>query len=113
MLLVKGSEDITLTAKRIDSNQKLIVQGLRAIGCTIQDLSQVGRGTPDILCGYKGKNYLFEIKNASDRAPRLTPSEERWIRGWNGQVGVITSVLDAIAIVTQDADYEDATNQSK
>jgi hypothetical protein len=95
---------VMIMAKRTDKNQAEIIEGLRAIGATVQDLSQLGKGTPDLLCGYKGRNYLIEVKNCEDRAPRLTHCEEEWIRGWKGQVAVITSVEDAIEVITQDAD---------
>jgi hypothetical protein len=94
--------------KRTDSNQQEIINTLRALGCSVQDLSQVGRGTPDIICGFRGKNFLLEIKNVADRAPQLTPCEQQWIRKWQGQVGVITSIRDALAIVIED--YEDAND---
>jgi hypothetical protein len=99
--------EMIMVAKRTDHNQAEIVHGLRAIGVTVQDLSQLGKGTPDLLCGWKGRNYLIEVKNCEDRAPRLTNCEEEWIRTWAGQVAVITSVEDAIAVI-QNADYEEA-----
>jgi hypothetical protein len=102
MLLVKGSEEIILTAKRTDHNQASIIEGLRSVGATVQDLSQLGRGCPDILNGYHGRNYLLEIKNCEDRAPKLTKPEEQWIQLWRGQVAVITTVEDGIAIVVED-----------
>jgi hypothetical protein len=96
--------------KRTDFNQQEIINALRAIGCSVQDLSQVGRGTPDIIFGLRGKNLLLEIKNAADRAPQLTPCENQWIRDWQGQVGVITSIRDAIAIIIEDyGDVNDPT----
>lgn len=88
--------------KRTDFNQQEIINALRAIGCSVQDLSQVGKGTPDIICGFRGKNFLLEIKNAADRAPQLTPCEQQWIRDWRGQVGVITSLRDALAVIIED-----------
>lgn len=36
-------------AKRIDENQPRIVANLRRIGATVQVLSMVGKGCPDIL----------------------------------------------------------------
>ena len=35
--------------KRTDFNQQEIINALRAIGCSVQDLSQVGRGCPDLF----------------------------------------------------------------
>jgi Holliday junction resolvase len=90
--------------KRTDSNQQEIINALREIGCSVQDLSQVGRGTPDILVGFHNVNVLLEIKFCEGRAPRLTEPENIWIREWKGQVGVVTSVEDAIAIL-MDLDY--------
>ena len=52
-------------AKRTDHNQAEIVKALRAIGCSVQDLSQTGRGCPDVLIGYKGRNYLAEVQVCS------------------------------------------------
>ncbi len=75
--------------RRTDSNQREIINALRAIGCSVQDLSQVGKGTPDIICGFRGKNFLLEIKNAAEIVPQFTPCEQQWIRDWLGQVGVI------------------------
>ncbi len=98
--------------KRVDCNQAAIINALRSIGCTVQDLSQLGKGCPDVLIGYKGRNYLVEIKNAADRSPRLTVREEQWIRQWRGQVSVITTSGDAIAVL-QDGDYENSADQSR
>lgn len=94
-----------IMAKRTDHNQAEIIQALRQIGASVQDLSQLGKGCPDLACGFHGRNYFIEIKNCKDRAPRLTSCEEDWIRSWQGQVAVVTTVEDAIAVV-QDADYE-------
>jgi len=90
-------------AKRTDHNQAEIVRALRAIGCTVQDLSQLGKGTPDLLCGFRNQNYLIEVKSG-DRAPRLTHCEEKWIHQWRGQVAVITTIEDAIEVILQDAE---------
>jgi hypothetical protein len=92
-------------ARRTDNNQSAIIQALRDIGCSVQDLSQLGRGCPDLLIGFRMRNFLLEIKNCEDHAPRLTDCEERWIKAWAGQVAVVTNVADAIAIV-QDIQFE-------
>jgi Holliday junction resolvase len=83
---------------RTDANQREIVEALRAIGCSVLVLSAVGKGCPDILVGYAGKNFLLEIKDGakkpSDR--RLTPDEERLHPEWCGQVAIVESVDRAI-----------------
>ena len=51
--------------KRVDMNQPEIVADLRGIGATVQHLHMVGKGCPDILVGFRGNNWLFEIKTLS------------------------------------------------
>ncbi len=76
---------------RTDANQGEIVGFLRAIpGVTVASLSQVGAGVPDILVGYHGRNYLFEIKDP-EKPPsqrRLTKAQKGFHALWRGQVAV-------------------------
>jgi len=90
-------------AKRTDSNQKAIVKALRKIGCSVQPLHEIGHGCPDLLIGYRGKNYTFEIKDG-EKPPskrKLTTDEQLWHYGWRGQIAIIYSVDEAIAYVTK------------
>lgn len=84
--------------KRVDANQQQIIKALRKIGATVQPLHEVGKGCPDILVGFKGKNHLFEIKDGKKppSATRLTPDEKRWHESWRGSIQVIYRVEDAI-----------------
>lgn len=85
-------------AARIDANQTQIVSALRAVGATVQLLSAVGQGCPDLLVGYRGKNILMEIKDGrkppSER--KLTEDQIVWHTTWNGVVFLVTSVDDAL-----------------
>lgn len=85
-------------ARRIDENQREIVKALRSIGVSVQILSDMGKGCPDILCGHCGINYLFEIKNGalSPSRQKLTPHEQTFFDNWRGQVCIITSITEAI-----------------
>jgi len=88
-------------AARVDSNQPKIVQALRDVGADVQPLHFVGRGFPDILAGFRGKNFLIEIKDGNKRPSkrRLTPDEKKWHREWRGQVAIAESVDDALRII--------------
>jgi len=75
----------------VDANQGAIVKVLREIpGVTVALLSQVGAGVPDLLVGYRGRNYLWEIKdpNKPPSKRRLTIAQERFHAEWRGQIGV-------------------------
>ena len=84
--------------KNTDANQSEIVAALRELGATVTVLSQVGYGCPDILVGFRGVNYLLEIKDGakSPSRQRLTPAEMRWHNEWRGQVAIVNSVDAAI-----------------
>lgn len=61
-----------MRGKRTDHNQTAVVKELRALGVFIQDLSQVGKGCPDLLCGFRGRWYVIELKN-----PKQVPSKRK------------------------------------
>ena len=84
-------------AYRVDANQPAIVQALRQIGATVQHLHMVGDGCPDILVGYRGANYLFEIKQGP--RSKMTKDEREWHEAWRGTVFVVTSPEQATEIV--------------
>ena len=88
-------------AARIDDNQNEIVKHLRDHGATVQILSMIGKGCPDILVGYTNAagvsfNYIMEIKdgNKPPSQQRLTPDEERWFENWKGAAAVVNSTLE-------------------
>jgi hypothetical protein len=83
-------------AKRVDSNQSIIIAGLRQFGATVQDLHSVGHGCPDILVGYKFKSFPMEIKSPGGT---LTPAEVKWRDTWRGNYYVITSIEQALQIL--------------
>lgn len=86
-------------AAKTDRNQAEIVEALRAVGATVQLLHTVGNGCPDVVCGYRGKNYLFEIKDGERNRNRLTLDEQLWIETWEGQVEVVCDPSDALTAI--------------
>jgi hypothetical protein len=83
-------------AKRVDQNQSDIVAALRAVGAAVVDLHAVGRGCPDILVGYQGRNYLMEIKTDIGS---LNAKQVRWWQIWPGQGGVVRCADDALRAI--------------
>ncbi len=87
--------------KRVDSNQAEIVEALRKVGCSVQDLHEVGHGCPDLLVGlfFRGlwhENILMEVKSAKGK---LNETEAAWHAGWRGQVAVVHSAEEALAAI--------------
>lgn len=88
-------------AAKTDANQAEIVADLRAVGATVQPLHAVGKGCPDILVGWRGRNVLIEIKDGS-RVPserRLNDIQVDWHAAWRGQVAVAENSEQAMAII--------------
>jgi Holliday junction resolvase len=88
-------------AAKIDANQTEIVKALRQVGASVQSLAATGKGVPDLLVGFRGKNLLLEVKDGgkvkSER--KLTPDQVEWHQGWRGHVAVVESVEQAIKVL--------------
>lgn len=90
-------------AARTDANHAAIVKRLRAIGATVQDLSKVGDGCPDLAVGYHGVNLFIEIKDGTKKpsARKLTTDQVTWHESWRGQCAVVESADEAERIVVE------------
>ena len=86
---------------RVDANQKKIVSQLREIGCSVLHTHQLGKGAPDIIVGYKGKNYLIEIKDGDKplAQQKLTLDEIKFQAEWQGQYHVANSFDSLLEII--------------
>ncbi len=79
--------------KRVDANQKQIVEALRKAGATVQSLASIGKGCPDVLASAHGVNYLLEVKSAGKG---VTDSECDWIEKWEAPVAIVYSPYEAL-----------------
>ena len=86
---------------RVDANQKKIVSQLREIGCSVLHTHQLGKGAPDIIVGYKGKNYLIEIKDGDKplAQQKLTLDEIKFQAEWQCQYHVANSFDSLLEII--------------
>ena len=90
-----------MRAAKIDANQNEIVNALRKSGCSVQILSSVGKGCPDLLVARAGVNYLLELKdgNKPKSAQKLTPDQVEWHDKWEAYVFVVNSIEQAFESV--------------
>ena len=82
--------------KRVDANQAEIVADLRKCGASVHDLHEVGSGCPDIVVGFRGVNYLIEIKALDEK---LNIRQITWHREWQGQVSIARTSEEALHII--------------
>lgn len=82
----------------VDTNQREIVEALRGAGAIVQHLHFVGQGCPDLLCGYRGKTHLLEVKSGAK--DRLTPDEAEWHASWRGRpVEIVRTPEEALRVI--------------
>lgn len=89
---------------RTDHNQAEIVKALREMGASVLCADQQGGGFPDLIVGWRGQNYLIEIKNPNSQYGRsgFNPNQKAWNSLWKGSAPMIVRTIDeAIAILTQ------------
>lgn len=84
---------------KIDSNQPEIVDTLRLYpGVTVESIARMGKGKPDILVGYRGNSYMFEIKQPKKRMA-LTDDEKKFRACWTGHYDVVISADEILYVL--------------
>lgn len=88
----------------VDANHNEIGDALRAAGCDVESVAAVGNDFPDWVVGYRGQNFLLEVKSEKGR---LTEGQKRFHHkeyGWKGQKAVVRNIDEAFKAVG--IDYE-------
>jgi Holliday junction resolvase len=95
------SEVIVRRAAKVDANQTEIVNALRQVGASVQSLASTGKGCPDLLVGFRGVNWLLEIKDGQKvrSARKLTEDQVVWHQTWRGKVYIVESVDQALNLL--------------
>ena len=79
-----------------DANQAEIVRALEAAGAVVIDLHAVGGGCPDLMVGFRGRNYCLEVKTATGK---LRPDQQEFFDTWAGQAAVVRTVEAALEFI--------------
>jgi hypothetical protein len=91
-------------ARKVDRNHAEVRDVLRSLCLAVEDLSDVGRGIPDLLVKTaRAKVYLVEVKDGllSPSRRRLTDDEVRVQARWGSSYRVVHSVDEAIELAKQ------------
>lgn len=83
-------------AKR-DANEAAIVAALTDLGAVVIPLSI--KGVPDLLVGWRGENFLLEVKAAKGE---LTTDQHSFFARWRGDAEIVRSVDDALKAIGAD-----------
>lgn len=79
-----------------DANEKLIVDALRKMGCSVERIRSLRGGCPDLLIGLDGKNYLVEVKQP--KTGRLSAAQIKWHSEWNGGAPLVVRAVDDVIL---------------
>lgn len=88
-----------MRARKVDRNQSDLVSLMRRIpGIKVKPTHMVGDGFTDVVVGFRGRTYLFEIKDPSQPPSkrRLTPDEQKFHQEWTGHIAVIETIDDVL-----------------
>lgn len=88
--------------KRTDRNHSEIINAIRKIpNISVFSTHEVGKGFPDIVIGYKGINYLIEIKdgNKPPSARKLTDAELQFHSNWKGQIKIVNNLDEVLNLL--------------
>jgi hypothetical protein len=82
---------------KLDRNHNEIVAALRKLGVSVASLALLGDGIGDILCGWNGRNYYFEIKDPLQPLSKRKLTDAEWAvhADWKGQLKVIETWQEA------------------
>ena len=76
---------------RLDANHAEIRAALERVGATV-----VPDGPTDLIVGFRGANYLIEVKTEKGK---LRPTQENFVRRWKGHVSVVRSIEEALKVI--------------
>ena len=84
-----------------DGNQKEIVAALRKAGATVAPCHAVGKGFPDLVVGFRGQNFLIEVKDPAQPKHRheLTPAQVEFHAGWKGRIAKVFTADEALQVI--------------
>jgi len=82
-----------------DSNAAEIVAALRGAGASVQLIQGANRqaGVPDLLVGFRGTNYLMEVKRP--KVGRVSEVQAEWVASWRGHVSIVTTAEMALRVI--------------
>ena len=92
-------------ANRTDDNHREVVDEFRKTmpEATLFDASGAGKGFPDLVIGWQGMTFLFEVKDGDKSASKrkLTPAQSELHQSWQGHIAVVHSAAEICAEIAR------------
>lgn len=81
-------------AGKVDTTHGAIRDALREAGVSVFSLAPLGRGVPDLCCGYLGFTALVECKTGRGE---INEQQRKWRNQWGGVVIVARTGEEAVS----------------
>jgi hypothetical protein len=91
---------VAVRAKKVDATQKEVVKTLQALHVHVESTASIGRGIPDLLCSYRGRWHVIEVKNGL-LGWKFTAAQKDFRKKAHADVVILTCADDAIAWVSR------------
>ncbi len=88
-----------------DANEPEVIRTLEQVGAMVIKM----RTPVDLLVGFRGYNYLLEVKRPLGRRKRgsdYTPDQRLFFRDWHGSVHVVRTPNEALLAIGAIADLQ-------
>lgn len=85
-----------MRAARTDNNHTQIIEALRDAGASVFSTAGAGFGFPDLCIGFKGSNFLLEVKGPKGE---LNPYQKALHGMWAGQMCVVRTPEEALRAI--------------
>jgi hypothetical protein len=87
-------------AAKVDANQPEVVAALRKIGVEVTPMHTLGQGVSDLLCSFRQRWYVIEVKDGSLSPSRrqLTADQKVWIGKQRAPVYIVNDAQEAVDI---------------
>lgn len=90
-----------MRAAKIDGNQQDLFRFMEILGATVTSTAPLGNGFPDALIGFRGVNYLAEIKDPAQPPSKrkLRPKQIKFHGTWRGHVTILQTTDDCLRML--------------
>ena len=99
-----------MRGKRVDENQKAILDDLKRLHINYFVASDVGAGFPDIVIGFRGINWFIEIKTETGKQ---TKSQIKFEKEWQGQYAICRSTEQVLEVIGAKTEIENIAKAAR
>lgn len=85
-----------MRARRVDANHASMKHAFERMGCSVADLSGVGRGVTDLLVAISHVNVLVEVKVPGKK---LNARQQKFYAEWKGPKATVSTIEEAALVV--------------